>query len=134
MDQTELATYSKRVLKQYKNNYFLSAIETKPVLGEMGNIENIDEFNEIKENTKPVTSCDTPLEKIASVSPQAVATILEGIHEMNASLAEKQLLFDVYIERTKGIEAADPELLNKASIAFAKAYDDKELDESVRGS
>jgi len=134
MDQTELAAYGKRVLKQYKNNYFLSGIETKPVLGETGNIENIDEFIEIKENTHPVAGCDTPLEKISSVSPQAVASILEGIHDMEASLAEKQLLFDVYIERTKDIETVDPELLSKAFIAFAKAYNDEELERSVRGS
>jgi len=134
MNQTELIAYGKRVLKQYKNNYFLSGIEIKPVLSETGNIENMDDFIEIKENIHPVAGCDTPLEKISSVSPQAVATILEGIHTMDASLAEKQLLFDVYIERTQAIEDANDELLNKASISFAKAYNDEDLEGSVRGS
>jgi len=134
MEQMDLIAYGQRVLKQYKNNYFLSGIETKPVLSETGNIENMEEFIEIKKNTHPVAGCDTPLEKISSVSPQAVATILEGIHAMDASLTEKQLLFDVYIERSQSPEDVSDELLNKASISFAKAYNDEDLENSVRRS
>jgi len=134
INQTELLAYAERILKQYKNNYFLSGIEIKPALSETGTIKNIEKFIEIKENTRPAASCDTPLEKISSLSPQAVAAILKGIHTMDTSQAEKQVLFDIYIERTKDAEAVSDELLDKAYLAFAKAYDDKALERPIRRS
>lgn len=118
LNRTEKCNYAKKVLKQYKSNSYLADLGIKPNLTTDGTISNLSEFLEIKNKTKNPLTCDTPLEKIASIAPRAVASILEGIHNMNASFEEKKLLFDLYIERTEEIKEVSEETL----VAFADAY------------
>lgn len=120
LNRTEKIDYAKKVLKQYKSNSYLADLGIKPNLTADGTISNLSEFLEIKDKTKNPLSCDTPLEKIASIAPRAVASILEGIHKMNTSYEEKKHLFDLYIERTEEANEASEDML----VAFADAYDD----------
>lgn len=112
--------YARKVLKQYKSNSYLADLGINPSLQTDGTISNLDEFIEIKNKTTNPLSCDTPLEKIALIAPKAVASILEGIHNMNAGYEEKKNLFDLYIKRIENTQEASEESL----IAFAEAYDD----------
>lgn len=120
MNKTEKIDYARKVLKQYKSNSYLADLGIKPNLKADGSVSNLNEFLEIKDKTKHPLSCDTPLEKFASIAPRAVASILEGIHNMNASYMEKKNLFDLYIERNEEAKEASDDTL----VAFADAYDD----------
>lgn len=120
MNRIEKVDYAKKVLKQYKSNAYLAALEIEPNLTTDGSVSNLNEFLEIKDKTKHPLSCDTPLEKFASIAPRAVASILEGIDRMNASYIEKKKIFDRYIERTENAQ----EVSDDALVAFADAYDD----------
>lgn len=116
--------YAKKVLKQYKNNYYLSEIEIQPILAADGSITNLDEFIKNREKTETPLTCSTPVEKIAALAPKAVATILEAIDKMDASYAEKKLVFDQYIENTKEV---DEKSLANAFQQFAEVYDEAGL-------
>lgn len=120
LNRNEKIDYAKKVLKQYKSNYYLADLGIKPNLQTDGTVRHLNEFIEIKDQTKNPLSCDTPLEKIAAIAPRAVASILEGIHNMETSYAEKADLFGLYIEGTENAE----EPLEEALIAFADVYDD----------
>ena len=125
---------AQKILKQFYNNYFLSTIEVQPRLSEQGNIENIAEFIEIKKNTHGSSSCSTPVERLFDFAPRAVSIILEAIDEMPGSLAEKEALFMVYVERSKEVEDIEVELLNRAYGNFLKVYDGQALEGPVRRS
>lgn len=120
LSSNEKVTYAEKVLKQYKSNAYLADLDIQPLLQTDGSISNLEAFIEIKNKTKNPMSCNTPVEKFAAIAPRAVASILEGIDNMNASFAEKKNLFDIYIEGTKEAE----EVSEEALIAFADAYDD----------
>lgn len=119
-NKNEKIEYGQKVLKQYKSNAYLANLEIMPTLKEDGTIHNLDAFLEVRDKTGNPLSCDTPLEKIALIAPKAVASILEGIHNMKASYAEKKALFDLYIEKTE----EHPEVSEEVFIAFVEAYDD----------
>ncbi|HLR91631.1 MAG TPA: hypothetical protein VK048_01060 [Atopostipes sp.] len=120
LSSNEKVAYAEKVLKQYKSNAYLADLDIQPHLQTDGSISNLEAFIEIKNKTKNPMSCNTPVEKFAAIAPRAVASILEGIDNMNASFAEKKNLFDIYIEGTKEAE----EVSEEALIAFADAYDD----------
>ena len=120
LSSNEKVAYAEKVLKQYKSNAYLADLDIQPHLQTDGSISNLEAFIEIKNKTKNPMSCNTPVEKFAAIAPRAVASILEGIDNMNASFAEKKNLFDIYIEGPKEAE----EVSEEALIPFADAYDD----------
>ena len=120
MNKNEKIDYARKVLKQYKSNAYLADLGITTALKEDGTIHNLDEFLEVRDKTGNPLSCDTPLEKIALTAPKAVAAILEGIHNMDATFEEKKALFDLYIERKE----EHSEVSEEVFVAFAEAYDD----------
>lgn len=120
MNKNEKIEYGQKVLKQYKSNAYLADLKITPTLKEDGTIHNLEAFLEVRDKTGNPLSCDTPLEKIALTAPKAVASILEGIHNMKATYEEKKALFDLYIDRKE----EHPEVSEEVFVAFVEAYDD----------
>lgn len=116
------------ILEQYSSRYHLADIAIKPEMSEEGHITNIDEFIKIKNKANPLSGSSNPVHKIYVAAPKAVSVILEALDEMEASVAEKQLLFDIYIKETKHVDDADKEMLNEALDAFAKVYKGEQLE------
>lgn len=121
ISKAEKIDYAKKVLNQYKSNYYLAGLDIKPVLETDGSIRHLDELTEIKNKTKSPFSCDTPVEKITSVAPRAVVAILEGIQNMDVSYEEKETVFADYIE---GNEETKETISEDSFLAFAESYDD----------
>lgn len=117
--------YAKKVLNQYKSNYYLADLEVKPVLETDGTIRHLDELIAIKNKTKSPFSCDTPVERITSVAPRAIVAILEGIENMDTPYEGKIKVFLGYIEQD---DAAKETITNDLYQAFAESYDDSYLD------
>lgn len=118
----EQAEYGKRVLKQFKSNYYLAGLTIVPVLDADGSINNIQEFIEISAKTENPFTCATPVEKIAAIAPKAVSAILEAINKMDAGYAEKKVLFDVFITNQGAVLETD--IANELFEKFAEAYND----------
>lgn len=122
------------ILKQFRPNYYLSAIEEQPKLSKEEQIENMDEFIALKKKAPVSSSCSTPVERLAALAPRIVSTILEVIDAMSGTLAEKEALFAVYVEQTKEVEAVETALLNRVYTHFLKEYEDQVLAGSIRSS
>lgn len=116
------------VLGEYKRNVFLAEIEDKPELSEDGQITNIETFIQNKKKPDFRSGSNNPVYQIYSVAPKAVSVILEAIDEMEATPAQKQVLFDVYIAQTKEVADVDATVLDEALEAFSKAYKGQELE------
>lgn len=128
MTQIESREDALEILEQYQRNYFLAEIDIKPELSTNGHITNIDKFIQIKNKPNFRSGSGNPVHKIYIAAPKAVSVILEAIDEMNASIAEKQLLFDIYISETKTVEDVNSEELNEALDAFTKVYKGSQLE------
>lgn len=128
MTQIESREDAMEILEQYQSRYFLAEIDITPELSNNGRITNIDRFIQIKNKPNFRSGSGNPVHKIYTVAPKAVSVILEAIDEMNASLAEKRLLFDIYISETKKVENADRKELKEALDAFTKVYKGDQLE------
>lgn len=133
-DLTKNIGKAHEILKQFRPNYYLSAIQEQPKLSKEEQIENMDEFIALKKKAPASSSCSTPVERLAALAPKIVSTILEVLDGMPGTLAEKEALFVVYIEQTKEVEAIETGLLNQAYTHFLKEYEDKILAGSIRSS
>lgn len=128
MTQIESREDAIEILDKFQSQYFLAEIEVKPELSADGRITNIDEFIKIKNKPSFHSGSSNPVHKIYTTAPKAVSVILEAIDEMDATVAEKQLLFELYISETKKVGDADEDLLNQAVDAFAKVYKGEQLE------